>query len=134
MNIDWDKLVNKAIHGRDFAHAPYSNFKVGAAVLLKDGNIIFGCNVENASYPNGSCAETTTLNKMISEGYKKEDAVAFAIVGQAKRPISPCGLCRQVMSELLPQDTPVVLSTLAKEYVFTTVEKLLPYSFNDGDL
>ncbi len=134
MNIDWDNLVNKAIHGRDFAHAPYSNFKVGAAVLLKDGNIIFGCNVENASYPNGSCAETTTLNKMISEGYKKEDAVAFAIVGQAKRPISPCGLCRQVMSELLPQDTPVVLSTLSKEYVFTTVEKLLPYSFNDGDL
>lgn len=134
MNIDWDNLVNKAIHGRDFAHAPYSNFKVGAAVLLKDGNIIFGCNVENASYPNGSCAETTTLNKMVSEGYKKEDAVAFAIVGQAKRPISPCGLCRQVMSELLPQDTPVVLSTLSKEYVFTTVEKLLPYSFNDGDL
>lgn len=134
MNIDWDNLVNKAIHGRDFAHAPYSNFKVGAAVLLKDGNIIFGCNVENASYPNGSCAETTTLNKMISEGYKKEDAVAFAIVGQAKRPISPCGLCRQVMSELLPQDTPVVLSTLSKEYVYTTVEKLLPYSFNDGDL
>jgi len=134
MNIDWDNLVNKAIHGRDFAHAPYSNFKVGAAVLLKDGNVIFGCNVENASYPNGSCAETTTLNKMISEGYKKEDAIAFAIVGQAKRPISPCGLCRQVMSELLPQDTPVVLSTLSKEYVFTTVEKLLPYSFNDGDL
>ena len=134
MNIDWDKLIDKAMHGREFAHAPYSNFRVGAAVLLKDGNVIFGCNVENASYPNGSCAETTTLNKMISEGYKKEDAVAFAIVGQAKRPISPCGLCRQVMSELLPQDTPVVLATLAKEKVFTTVEKLLPYSFNDGDL
>ena len=49
MNIDWDNLVNKAIHGRNFAHAPYSNFKVGAAVLLKDGNVIFGCNVENAS-------------------------------------------------------------------------------------
>ena len=132
--IDYKILIQKAQSAMQNSYSPYSHFKVGACVLTSDGEYSCATNVENASYPNGSCAETTTLNKMISEGYKKEDAVAFAIVGQAKRPISPCGLCRQVMSELLPQDTPVVLSTLSKEYVFTTVEKLLPYSFNDGDL
>lgn len=134
MNINWDLLVDKAMHGREFAYVPYSHFKVGSAVLLKDGSIIYGCNVENASYPNGTCSERNTLQKMISEGYKKEDVVAFAIVGQAKRPISPCGMCRQVMSELMPLDTPVVLSNLDREYIFTTVDKLLPYSFNEGDL
>ncbi len=134
MNINWDLLVDKAMHGREFAYVPYSHFKVGSAVLLKDGSIIYGCNVENASYPNGTCSERNTLQKMISEGYKKSDVVAFAIVGQAKRPISPCGMCRQVMSELMPLDTPVVLSNLEREYIFTTVDKLLPYSFNEGDL
>ncbi len=134
MNINWDLLVDKAMYGREFAYVPYSHFKVGSAVLLKDGNIIYGCNVENASYPNGTCSERNTLQKMISEGYKKDDAIAFVIVGQAKRPISPCGMCRQVMSELLNINTPVLLSNLEREYVFTTVEKLLPYAFNEGDL
>ena len=69
MNINWDLLVDKAMHGREFAYVPYSHFKVGSAVLLKDGSIIYGCNVENASYPNGTCSERNTLQKMISRKY-----------------------------------------------------------------
>ena len=134
MNIDWDLLVTKAMHGREFAYVPYSHFKVGSAVLLKDGSIIYGCNVENASYPNGTCSERNTLQKMISEGYTKDDVVAFAIVGQAKRPISPCGMCRQVMSELLNPETPIIMSTLDKQYKTSTMKELLPYSFSGDDL
>ena len=75
------ELINKAIEGRKKAYAPYSNFLVGAAVLLKDGTIITGCNVENASYGLSMCAERNTLFKMISMGYHKEDIVAMAVVG-----------------------------------------------------
>jgi cytidine deaminase len=134
MNYDVLKLIDMALKGRDFAYAPYSKFKVGACALTKDGKYFYGCNIENASYPNGNCAERTALFKLYSEGYTKDDVIAFAIVGQSARPISPCGMCRQVMSELLNPDTPIIMATLDKEYKISNMKELLPYSFSGDDL
>ena len=132
--IDEKKLVEMAKKGREKAYTPYSNFKVGAAIELKNGEYILGCNVENASYGLCNCAERTALFKMISEGYTKDDVVAFSIVGDTTDPISPCGACRQVMSELLNPETPVVLANLEGKTKKFTVKDLLPYGFDDRDL
>lgn len=132
--IDEKKLVEMAKKGREKAYTPYSNFKVGAAIELKNGEYILGCNVENASYGLCNCAERTALFKMISEGYTKDDVVAFSIVGDTTDPISPCGACRQVMSELLNPETPVVLANLNGKTKKFTVKDLLPYGFDDRDL
>ena len=129
-----DLLVDMALKAREKAYAPYSNFKVGAALLLKDGSYVLGCNVENASYGLCNCAERTALFKLISDGYTKEDVVAMSIVGQTPHPISPCGACRQVMSELLNPNTPVVLANLNKDTMECKVSDFLPYSFNSEDL
>ena len=133
MNINWDLLVDKAMHGREFAYVPYSHFKVGSAVLLKDGTIIYGCNVENASYPNGTCSERNTLQKMISEGYTKADVLAFAIVGQAERPISPCGMCRQFMFEFAP-DLEVICLNSRHEAKSYKLSDLLVHGFNGSSM
>ena len=125
------ELINKAIEGRKKAYAPYSNFLVGAAVLLKDGTIITGCNVENASYGLSMCAERNTLFKMVSMGYRKEDTVAMAVVGDTEDPISPCGACRQVMVELLNPNTKIYLANLQGKVKEMTLEELLPYSFKE---
>ncbi len=131
MDINVEKLIEKAKTARGFAYSPYSRFQVGAAVLMKDGTYFSGCNIENSSYGLCNCAERTALFKMISEGYHKEDVLAMAVVGQTKAPISPCGACRQVMVELLPQTTPVYLSNLKGDLKKTTVRELLPYAFEE---
>lgn len=129
--INKEELVNKAIEGRSMAYTPYSKFKVGAALLLNNNTYILGCNIENASYGLCNCAERTALFKMISEGYNKDDVLAMAIVGQTEGPISPCGACRQVMSELLNKDTLVILANLKGDTKEYTVQELLPYSFDE---
>ena len=129
--FDKIELVNQAIKGMEKAYSPYSNFKVGASLLLKDGSYILGCNVENASYGLTNCAERTALFKLISEGFSKEDVEAMAIVGNTDNPISPCGACRQVMAELLDRNTKVVLANLKGDTKETTVEGLLPYMFSE---
>ena len=108
--MDVNKIIEKAIEGRSKSYSPYSHFKVGAAVLLKNGEYIMGCNVENISYGLTICAERNTLFQLVSAGYTKEDVEAFCIVGDTTNPISPCGACRQVMAELLDMNTPVVLA------------------------
>ena len=125
------ELIEKAIEGRKNAYVPYSNFMVGAAVLLKDGTIITGCNVENASYGLSMCAERNTLFKMVSMGYRKEDTVAMAVGGDTEGPISPCGACRQVMVELLNPNTKIYLANLQGKVKEMTLEELLPYSFKE---
>lgn len=134
MKYDAKELLNKAMDARNNAYAPYSNFKVGAAILLKNGTFILGCNVENASYGLSNCAERTALFSLIAKGYNKNDIVAMSIVGDTKMPISPCGACRQVMIELLPSKCPIVLGNLKNDIKELVVEDLLPYSFDDGDL
>lgn len=132
--IDENLLFNEALIARENSYSPYSKFKVGACALLKNGKIYRGCNIENSSYGLSNCAERTTLFKLYSDGYNKNDVVAFAIIGSTEGPISPCGACRQVMSELLNLDCPVYLFNLDHKLKKTTVSELLPYSFSKEDL
>lgn len=125
------ELVKKA---RENAYAPYSHFLVGALVILKNGKYYTGCNVENASYGLCNCAERTALFKAYSDGVRKEDIAELVIIGDSPRPVSPCGACRQVMSELMEENATVTLFNLQKETITLTVKELLPYAFNEGDL
>lgn len=133
-NDEINKMDEIALKYYNNAYAPYSHFKVGACILLKDGTLIGGCNIENGSYGLSNCAERTTLFKAYSEGYKKEDIKALLIVGDTVDSISPCGACRQVMSELMDESTLVILSNLKHKHRFYSVKDLLPYSFDLGDL
>ena len=128
------KLMEAAIKAMENAYVPYSKFRVGAALLLKSGAIVTGCNIENASYGLCNCAERTALFKAYSEGLNKDDIVAMSIAGATDNAISPCGACRQVMAELLHLDTPVYLTNLKGDVVKMTVKELLPYSFSGSDL
>lgn len=111
------------------AYAPYSNFKVGAAIELKDGTIIQGCNVENGSYGLSNCAERSALFSLISQGYNTKDIKSITVIGATSEPISPCGACRQVMSELLPEDAVIYLTNLEGKEKVTFAKELLPYGF-----
>ena len=132
--MDVNKLIEQAILGRTKSYSPYSKFKVGAAILLKNGEYILGCNVENVSYGLTICAERNALFQMVSAGYTKDDVLAFAIVGDTANPISPCGACRQVISELMNQDATVTMFNLNKETRTCLVKDLIPFAFTSGDL
>ncbi len=124
-------LIAKAVEAMENAYAPYSAFKVGAALLSKSGRVFTGCNIENASYSPTCCAERTAFFKAISEGEK--EFTAIAVVGGKEGEISsfcpPCGVCRQVMAEFCDKDFMIILSDgkLTKAH---TLEKLLPESFS----
>lgn len=133
-NIDVNELFEHAMKARSNSYSPYSNFAVGAAILLKNGNYIYGCNVENAAYPSGMCAERVAMNSAYAQGYRKDDIVAMAVIGASKMPISPCAACRQVMVELLNLNTPIYLFNLEKQVKIFNVEQLVPYLFDKEDL
>lgn len=122
-------LLQEALNARQKAYAPYSNFKVGAAIELKNHTIIHGANVENASFGLTSCAERNALFSLYSQGYTKEDIVSITIVAEDKNPVSPCGACRQVMHELMPKHTKIYLANTKGDIKETTLEELLPYAF-----
>lgn len=134
------KLIQSADNVRKNAYAPYSHFKVGAALYADntDGGyeIITGCNVENASYSAGNCAERTAVFKAVSEGYNKFNAIA--IVGGADEKTdytSPCGICRQVLREFVtPNDFYVIMAKNENDYIIKTLEELLPMSFGPDNL
>jgi cytidine deaminase len=128
------KLVQEANKARQYCYVPYSQFKVGAAVLLKDGTVIHGANIENASYGLSMCAERNALIHTRLKGYQKEDIVALAVIADSNIPVSPCGACRQVMSELMPAQTPVYLSSQQFVIKETTVSELLPFAFDGTEL
>ena len=129
------ELLLKAIEARELAYAPYSNHKVGAALVGKSGRIYTGCNIENAAYTPTNCAERTAIFKAVSEG--ELEFVAIAVVGGLGDTLSeicaPCGVCRQVLAEFCDGDFKVVLGTPDKITV-TTLSGLLPYSFGRKDL
>ena len=127
------QLLEKAFEAREHAYAPYSHFRVGACVLTKDGQYILGANIENAAYGSTNCAERSAVFAAYSMGYRKEDIQALAIVTEAEKLTPPCGACRQVLSELLEPDTPVLLSN-RKETAITNLAELLPNSFGREDL
>ena len=112
---------------------PYSNYKVGACVLTKDGCFIKGCNIENASFGATNCAERTAIFATYANGYKKEDVEALAIVSNGDRLAAPCGICRQVLSELIDLDTPIYLSN-GKDEKTVTIRELLPMNFEMEDV
>jgi cytidine deaminase len=125
----FDDLLTLARRAREQAYAPYSHFLVGAALLTRDGRRFSGCNVENASYGLCNCAERTALFSAIAAGCKPGDFAALAVIGDTPLPISPCGACRQVMSELCDDAMPVLLGNLHGARQETTVAALLPGSF-----
>ncbi|MFC4767963.1 cytidine deaminase [Effusibacillus consociatus] len=130
--MNGEKLLEQAKQARKNAYVPYSNFPVGAAILTGDGTIVTGCNIENASYGLTNCAERTAIFKLISEG--KSDIRMIAVVADTAGPVSPCGMCRQVMAEFCSPGTKVILSNLNGQSKETTVGELLPFSFSKGDL
>lgn len=132
--IDEEKLMNEAIRAREKSYSPYSEFAVGAALLCGDGRIYHGANIENASYSLCMCAERNAVYHALCDGRKKEDFIALAVVADTIRPVSPCGACRQVLSELLPEDAPIYLGNLDGDIEETTVEDLLPGAFTKDDL
>ena len=124
--ISSQQLVAAAQTAREQAYAPYSDYAVGAAVLTEDGEIIAGCNVENASYGATICAERVALTAAIAQGKRELKAIAVVTVDGA----SPCGLCRQVMFELGPE-MDVYISDGVGNFRSTTVRELLPDAFGD---
>ena len=129
-----EELVNKAIKARRLSYSPYSHFAVGAVVLTKDGQIFEGANVENSSYPLCMCAERNALYNAYMHGYKKEDLAALALAADTDGPCSPCGACRQVISELLPSDAPIYMANIKGAIQETNIKELLPYAFSEDDL
>ena len=127
-------LFTKSIEATKLSYSPYSNFKVGAAILMKDGNIVMGANIENASYGLTMCAERNTVFKAMLDGYKKEDMVAMALCADADEVPYPCGACRQVLSELFPLDAPIYVHNTRGKILETNVKELLPYIFNKENL
>lgn len=127
-------LINKSIEAMNLSYSPYSNFKVGAAILMKDGNVILGANIENASYGLTMCAERNTVFKAMLSGYKKEDMVAMALCADAPEVPYPCGACRQVLSELFPLNAPIYVHNTRGKILETNVSELLPYIFNKENL
>lgn len=131
--MDFTKTIEKAFEVAENAYAPYSNFKVGACIKTKDGKYFVGANIENASYGLTNCAERSACFAAYSTGYRKEDIEMLAVVTDTEKLTTPCGACRQVLSELLCEDTPIVLSN-RKETIVTNIKELLPAMFGAEDL
>ena len=129
-SIDLDKLLEEAGKAANFAYAPYSKFRVGAALLAEDsaGNsvIITGCNVENRSYGLTICAERTAISKAVSMGLRTFKAFAIS-APDSESPVGPCGACRQVMSEFMSPTSPVIFGGRGEEKVKTTITELYPF-------
>ncbi|MFH5182777.1 cytidine deaminase [Paenibacillus sp. TAB 01] len=132
--MDRQQLIAHAMEARERAYVPYSQFKVGSALLDRHGKVHFGCNVENAAYGPTNCAERTALFRAIADGEPARSFQAIAVVGDTAQPITPCGVCRQVLIELCAPDMPVYLANLQGEVSVTTVAELLPGAFTMKDL
>ena len=135
--MDYRELMQKAIEARERSYSPYSNYRVGAALLSGSGKIYCGCNVENAAYSPGICAERTAFVKAVSEG--ERDFRAIAIVGGPAggepEVAPPCGVCRQVMREFCnPGTFEIVLGTGTEDFRVYKLEELLPLGFGPGNL
>ncbi|MFV9511031.1 cytidine deaminase [Tepidibacillus sp. LV47] len=132
IEMDAKELVQLAKEAREYAYAPYSKFKVGAAVRTKNNKIYKGANIENASYGLTNCAERTAIFKAISEG--DLDLEEIAVIADTDRPVSPCGACRQVMAEFFAPNAKLYLANLRGDMIITTVKELLPGAFTQEDL
>lgn len=131
------KMIETATAQLPFAYVPYSNFRVGAALLAKNGSIYTGCNIENAAYTPSNCAERTAFFKAVSEGVKEFEAIC--VVGGQDGVLTeytpPCGVCRQVMMEWCdPEQFEIILATDKEHYQVYKLKELLPMGFGPGNL
>ena len=128
-----EEVLKLAFKAMGNAYAPYSNYHVGACVVTKDGSTFLGANIENASFGATNCGERSAIFAAYSNGYRKEDIEAIAIVTDGHRIGAPCGICRQVLSELLMDQTPIYLSN-GVDTVDKTIDDLLPMRFTQEDV
>ncbi len=132
-----EELIGIAVEMTKMSYSPYSNFKVGAALLAKNGQIYRGCNIENAGYTPANCAERTAFFKAVSEGVKEFTAIAVAggKNGELTEITAPCGVCRQVMMEFCdPKTFQIIMATDKDNYKVMTLEELLPMGFGPANL
>lgn len=139
MHMDKEKILAKAaLEAREMAYAPYSKFRVGAALLAQDGTVWQGGNIENAAYSVCNCAERTALFKAISEGHRQFEAIAISGGAEdAEKPLpicAPCGVCRQALAEFCKPDMPVLLVKSEQDWEDTTLGALLPRAFGPESL
>lgn len=132
-----EQLIDLAIKQLEFSYVPYSHFKVGAALLAKNGDIYTGCNIENAAYTPTNCAERTAFFKAVSEGVREFEAIC--VVGGKEGILtgytSPCGVCRQVMMEFCDPDTfQIIMAINREEYKIYTLKDVLPMGFGPDNL
>lgn len=125
------ELIQAALTAREKAYAPYSRFKVGAALLSSNGQVYTGANVENAAYGLTICAEQAAVCRAVGEGQREFSAIAVAV--DSPEPASPCGACRQVLAEFSP-DMKVILANTKGKLLLTSVRELLPLSFTSNHL
>lgn len=125
--MDIEKLRQEAIQAKQHAYAPYSGFRVGAAVLGDDGRIHVGANVECASYGGTICAERAAVAAAVSAGARR--ILAVAVSGDTPQALTPCGICRQVLAEFAEPETPVWCGDGTDRFTRLTLESLLPYAF-----
>ncbi|MEA3312936.1 MAG: cytidine deaminase [Caldisericota bacterium] len=126
-----DELLKMAIKARNNAYAPYSHFKVGAAILAKNGKVYSGCNIENSSYGASVCAERVALFTAVSEGEK--EFLSIAIATDTKKPVMPCGICRQVLSEFAP-NLKIYAINIDGKVKEALLDQILPDAFTKEDL
>lgn len=129
-------LVKLAFEARELAYTPYSNFKVGAALLAKNGKVYTGCNIESASYTPTNCAERTAFFKAVSEGVTSFESIAV-VGGHDSSPVDicyPCGVCRQVMAEFCEGDFKIMMGDDKDQIQTCTLNEILPYRFGPEDL
>lgn len=126
------KYIDEANEILERAYVPYSKFPVAALLIDDNGNKHKGVNVENASYGLGICAERNVIPTAVTEGMKK--IKLLVVTGRTPEPISPCGACRQVISEFSDEDTIIILTNTDRKYMVTSIQELLPYSFGEKDL
>ena len=131
------ELIQRAMDQMRFSYVPYSNFRVGAALLTRDGKIYTGCNIENAAYGPTNCAERTAFFKAVSEGERQFDAICIVggPDGVLKGYTAPCGVCRQVMMEFCnPETFQIILAVSTEDYRIYTLKELLPLGFGPDNL
>lgn len=135
--MDNKELIRLALEAREMAYVPYSGFKVGAALLTKEGRVYKGCNIENAGYTPTNCAERTAFFKAVSEGEREFSAIAI-VGGKGDLPTDyayPCGVCRQVMMEFCdPETFQIILAVSREKYDIFTLKELLPFGFGPDNL
>lgn len=126
-----EELIEYALKARENSYSPYSNYKVGAALLTKGGKVYLGANIENCSYGPTNCAERSAIFSAMSNG--ERDFVKLAIVGSSKDICYPCGVCRQVIAELLP-NAEIICAENTSHFIVKTPQELLPFAFSKNDV